>query len=85
MAGTPGLDWTLQALRHYPGLGGDLLLVGLRSAMTRNRNMALYALKEWPATTWPPDAQTAIERLAASDPNERTRELARETQAQLSL
>ena len=79
------LDWTLQALRHYPGLGGDLLLVGLRSAMTRNRNMALYALKEWPAPTWPPDAQTAIERLAASDPNERTRELARETQAQLSL
>lgn len=73
------LDWTLQALREHPGLGGDLLLVGLRSPVTRNRNMALAALKEWPGQTWPPGAQAAVEDLASADPNEKTRELAQET------
>lgn len=72
------LDWTLQALRDFPGLGGDLVIVGLRSPVTRNRNMALNALKMWPAETWPSDAQSLINHLASSDPNEQTRGLARE-------
>lgn len=45
------LDWTLQALRDHPGLGADLVTLGLLSPMTRNRNMALAALKEWPVAT----------------------------------
>lgn len=73
------LDWTLQALRDHPGLGGDLIIVGLRSPVTRNRNMALAALKEWPGQTWPPGAQAAVEGLASAEPNEKTRELAQET------
>ncbi|MCA0294944.1 MAG: hypothetical protein LCH96_06455 [Actinobacteria bacterium] len=70
------LDWTLQALRAFPGIGGDLLLVGLWSPMTRNRNMALNALAAWPATDWPLPARTVVTELATTDPDERTRKLA---------
>jgi hypothetical protein len=72
------LDWTLQALRGHPGIGGDLLLVGLNSPVVRNRNMALNALKRWPRSAWPTDARAAVEAVAASDPYDQARELAGE-------
>lgn len=72
------LEWTLQALRKHPGIGGDLLLVGLASPVTRNRNMALRALREWPADTWPEGAREAIASLALNDPNVKSREFARQ-------
>jgi hypothetical protein len=70
------LDWSLSALRHHPGVGGDLLVIGLRSPVTRNRNMALNAFQRWPAEAWPREARGLIEGAAATDPNEDTRELA---------
>jgi hypothetical protein len=70
------LGWSLEALSDHPGMGGDLLLVGLQSPVTRNRNMALNAFRQWPSETWPSEARGLIEAAAASDPNERTRELA---------
>jgi hypothetical protein len=70
------LDWSLQALGSYPGIGGDLLVFGLQSPVTRNRNMALSALHKWPAASWPPEARALVEAAAAADPNEDTRELA---------
>ena len=30
------IDWTLQAPRHHPGVGADLVLVGLESPVVRN-------------------------------------------------
>lgn len=72
------LDWTLQALRDHPGIGADLLLAGLRSPVTRNRNMALRALEQWPQSAWPPDAHDAVRDLARTDPNTDTRQLATE-------
>jgi hypothetical protein len=75
------LDWTLQALRDHPGVGGDLLLIGLRSPVTRNRNMALMALGQWPRARWPGGARAAVELVAGGDPNERTRDLASEVLA----
>jgi len=72
------LDWTLQALRDHAGVGGDLVLVGLNSPVVRNRNMSLNALNQWQRDTWPTNAITLIEGVAASDPNERTRALAAE-------
>jgi hypothetical protein len=69
-------DWTLQALRHHEGVGGDLLLIGLRSPVTRNRNMALKALEEWSPAAWPSGALDHLNVVARSDPNDRTRELA---------
>lgn len=70
------LDWTLQALRDHPGVGADLLLVGLRSPVTRNRNMVLQALAQWPRPTWPPTAHELVTDLAHTDPNDDTRQLA---------
>jgi hypothetical protein len=67
------LDWTLRALRHHPGLGGDLLLAALRSPVTRNRNMALQALEQWPRPTWPAGTHEALTTVAITDPNDRTR------------
>jgi hypothetical protein len=72
------LDWTLQALRDHPGVGADLILVGLRSPIVRNRNMALMALKHWPRNTWPTTAPDLISDLARCDPNEHAKELATE-------
>jgi hypothetical protein len=72
------LDWTLQALRDHPGVGADLLVVGLQSPVTRNRNLALNVLKAWPGARWPPAARELAERVAASDPDERTRAYAAE-------
>lgn len=70
------LDWTLQALRDHVGVGADLVLVGLDSPVTRNRNMSLQVLRSWPSSAWPDDARAVVEHLARSDPNEDAREAA---------
>lgn len=70
------LDWTLQALRHHEGVGSDLVLLGLKSPVVRNRNMSLNVLKEWPPSAWPSGARQLAEQLAQGDPNEKTREFA---------
>jgi len=72
------LDWTLQALRDHPGIGADLVLTGLRSPVTRNRNLALKALERWPRADWPPAARDAVLVVARTDPNTDTRKLAAE-------
>ena len=77
------LDWTLQSLRDHPGVGGDLLVVGLQSPVIRNRNMALAALQQWPREAWPERSRDLIATIAASDPNEQTRGLASELASSL--
>lgn len=75
------LDWSLQELRHHPGVGADLVLAGLQSPVVRNRNMSLHALKEWPRGEWPPPALDLVRSLAVSDPHEQAREFAAEVLA----
>jgi len=70
------LDWTLQALGDHPGIGADLLLAGLHSPVTRNRNLALRALAQWPRTTWPASTLDAVNDLARTDLNDETRQRA---------
>ncbi|QDO87386.1 hypothetical protein FNH13_02755 [Ornithinimicrobium ciconiae] len=72
------LDWTLQALRNYPGVGGDLVGAALRSPVVRNRNMALNVLQAWPGAAWPRDGLEQVRHLAAADPVEGTRQHAQE-------
>jgi hypothetical protein len=70
------LDWTLQALPDHIGVGADLVLVGLRSATTSNRNTALNVLRVWPVEKWPTGSRELAMQLAASDPNDVVREYA---------
>lgn len=70
------LEWTLQALRDYPGVGDDLLLVGLQSPVIRNRVMALKALQTWPRRAWPAGAPDLVRALSTRDPDEHTRQYA---------
>jgi hypothetical protein len=70
------LDWTLQSLPDHIGVGADLVLVGLRSATTSNRGLALNVLRLWPVENWPTGARELAMRLAASDPNDGIRESA---------
>ncbi|GAA1928697.1 hypothetical protein GCM10009737_33230 [Nocardioides lentus] len=55
------LDWTLQELRSHPGLGADLVLLGL--TRSQNPNMALQVLGRWPVVAWPVGATDALTRL----------------------
>jgi hypothetical protein len=79
-----GPDWTphralgqsIEALGDHPGIGGDLLIVGLQSPVTRNRNTALKAFQRWPAESWPPEVRGLVEAAATTDPDEDTRDLA---------
>lgn len=72
------LDWTLQALARFPGLGGDLIAVGLRSPTVRNRNTALMALRSWPDDMWPVGLADLVAEISRTDPNPATRETASE-------
>ncbi len=71
------LEWTLQALREHPGIGGDLLMVGLQSPVVRSRNMSLQALELWPVDAWPDGARKLLEAVAGGDPDEDVRARAR--------
>jgi hypothetical protein len=68
------LDWVLQDLRRFPGRGWALLRSGLRSPVTRNRNMALTALSKWNRATWPTEARQLLEEAMHEEPEPKTRE-----------
>jgi hypothetical protein len=62
------LDFVLQELGRFPGLGWDLVRSGLRSPVTRNRNMALRALSGWGPQRWPADARPLLVAARAKEP-----------------
>jgi hypothetical protein len=63
------LDWILQDLKRFPEHGWKFLRVGLQSPVTRNRNMALNALLEWPRSVWPTDAEWLLRTALRAEPN----------------
>ena len=67
------LDWVLQDLRRFPGTGWPLIRAGLRSPVTRNRNMAVQALASWGRGAWPQDAELLVRQAARAEPREDTR------------
>jgi hypothetical protein len=64
------LDWVLQDLRRFPRKGWKLIKAGMRSPVTRNRNMAINALAVWPRESWPPEATTLVLKAHELEPNE---------------
>lgn len=68
------LDFVLQDLRRFPGLGWPLIRTGLQSPVTRNRNMAVRALSAWNRQSWPSEAEPLLRTALEREPNEDTRE-----------
>jgi hypothetical protein len=68
------LDLVLQDIRRFPGKGWPLIRAGLRSPVTRNRNMAVRALAAWDRRTWPTDAELLLRHALKAEPNDDTRE-----------
>jgi hypothetical protein len=72
--GHHALDFILQDLARFPGKGWPFIRAGLRSPVTRNRNMAVKALRTWGKSAWPPDAEGALKQALSQEPEEGTRE-----------
>lgn len=68
------LDFVVQDLDEFEGIGKRLISAALWSPVTRNRNIALRVLEAWRPEFWPEDARTILERLKTMEPNEDTRE-----------
>jgi hypothetical protein len=67
------LDYVLQGLRRFPGHGQELIAAGLRSAVVRNRNMAVAALSAWGHDRWNDGLRGALEAAAKIEPEEDVR------------
>jgi hypothetical protein len=75
------LDWTLQALPRFPGVGGNLVLDGLRSPSVQNRAAAIAVLEAWTPEHWTAAHRDALCHVAANDPHQRTRHKAEDVLA----
>jgi hypothetical protein len=64
----------LQGLRRFPGIGGDLVLVGLRARVIGTRNMAISVLQQWDRDKWPANAQLALRRAVEQEVADSVRE-----------
>jgi hypothetical protein len=63
------LDYILQDLGRFPGMGWNLVQAGLRSPTIRNRNMAVRALDGWTQENWPDGAREAIQNARNNEPD----------------
>lgn len=72
------LDFILQDLRQYEGLGSSIVITGLRSPVTRNRNIALQVLDAWSRDKWPDEAESFLKVMSKSDPYPDARKTATE-------
>lgn len=64
------LDFILQELNRFSGIGEDLILIGLNSPVIRNRNMALNAIEGWDRQIWSTKLKNELEKLAKIEPDE---------------
>ncbi|MEV4535975.1 hypothetical protein AB0J82_19340 [Asanoa sp. NPDC049518] len=62
------LDFLVQDLDKWPGVGWPLISASLSSPVIRNRNMAVRALAAWPRSTWPNDAESRLQQAISLEP-----------------
>ncbi|PKB42505.1 hypothetical protein AX016_0672 [Cellulophaga sp. RHA19] len=67
------LDSVITFLENYPKKGEKLILVGLDSPVTRNRNMAIRVLDKWKMENWSNEITEKIKELKDIEPNEDTK------------
>lgn len=63
-------DSVITFLENYPTKGEELLLVGLDSPVTRNRNMAIKVLDKWTSKNWSDKITKKVNLLEEIEPNE---------------
>ena len=67
------LDSVITFLENYPKKGEKLILVGLDSPVTRNRNMSLRTLQSWTSNNWNEEIRTKLNELKEIEPNADTK------------
>ena len=67
------LDSVITFLENYPKKGEKLILVGLDSPVTRNRNMSLRTLQSWTSSNWNEEIRTKLNELKEIEPNANTK------------
>jgi hypothetical protein len=68
------LDFVVQDLKRFPGKGWPLISCALQSPVTRNRNMAINALRACDRGMWPPAAEQLLARAYEQEPDDRVRD-----------
>lgn len=68
------LDTVITYLEDYPGQGEKIILTGLKSPVTRNRNMTIRVLNKWKRENWSPQIEKELTHLKDLEPNKETRE-----------
>lgn len=63
------LDFILQELSRFSGVGEDLILIGLNSPVIRNRNMALSAIEGWDKKFWSDKIKSDLQKLVNIEPD----------------
>lgn len=67
------LDYVLHFLKHHPRRGESIILAALQSPVTRNRNVAIAALKEWKKENWSNEITVKLTWLKNIEPNSDTK------------
>ncbi len=68
------LNFIVQDLGRFPGVGFSLIEVALKSPVISNRNMALKALEKWGKTIWPASTIPILHGALEIEPDEKVRE-----------
>ncbi|MCL2098266.1 MAG: hypothetical protein FWH23_05850 [Bacteroidales bacterium] len=68
------LDTIITYLENYPQKGERIILTGLKSPITRNRNMAIKVLDKWKRENWSVEIEKEIQNLKNIEPNTDTKE-----------
>ncbi|GKX60499.1 hypothetical protein SOASR031_28140 [Leminorella grimontii] len=67
------LDFILQGLKRFPGMGWSLIKTGLRSPVVRNRHMALNAIESWTKEQRTEELEEMLKEAYQKEPNEEVR------------
>jgi hypothetical protein len=68
------LDTIITYLEDYPKRGEKIILTGLQSPVTRNRNMTIKVLDKWKRVNWSVEIEKEIQHLKDIEPNKDTKE-----------
>ncbi len=66
-------DFVIRYLEDYPKKGERILITGLKSPITRNRNMVIKVLDKWKRKNWSTELEKEITNLKNIEPNNDTK------------